>query len=134
VEFNVPDTVKTWVGSQSPFSSGEVFHIGVNGSGKTFALKSQSPFSSGEVFHQAIVQRNFFCLPRKLSQSPFSSGEVFHSNYKDIPVEIIDVIVSQSPFSSGEVFHMPQFAPDGWAAGIEGLNPLLVAGKYSTRT
>jgi len=41
--------------------------------------------------------------------------------------------VSQSPFSSGEVFHNAQgYQKDVRKAIVTGLNPLLVAGKYST--
>jgi len=43
----------------------------------------------------------------------------------------LSLSASQSPFSSGEVFHLvsePQMNPGSY----QGLNPLLVAGKYST--
>jgi len=92
--------------SQSPFSSGEVFHILAVSA--FFLLMpiltvSQSPFSSGEVFHFANLVFGFIL---GLSQSPFSSGEVFHSNRASAPGGFVYCgNWSQSPFSSGEVFH-----------------------------
>jgi len=69
--------------SQSPFSSGEVFHLLNTEIGIEFCtiqrLSSQSPFSSGEVFHLKLDRQTAFTRCRtKPSQSPFSSGEVFH--------------------------------------------------------
>jgi len=75
------------------------------------AMMSQSPFSSGEVFHQesnCLMVRGM-----KSSQSPFSSGEVFHTLLASIMMTLTEIGKSQSPFSSGEVFHVSATDPDG---------------------
>jgi len=41
--------------------------------------ESQSPFSSGEVFHEMIMDELCIGFYDSESQSPFSSGEVFHA-------------------------------------------------------
>jgi len=71
---------------------------------------------------------------RIASQSPFSSGEVFHLDANDGNGTILIVRwESQSPFSSGEVFHMKALVNlSGGTSTSLCLNPLLVAGKYST--
>jgi len=73
--------------SQSPFSSGEVFHMSTLMSllQNVLAWTSQSPFSSGEVFHDHLLLTGIgddASVPTTFSsQSPFSSGEVFHATY-----------------------------------------------------
>jgi len=73
-------------------------------------------------------------LKSRKSQSPFSSGEVFHGVVKEIADgDFMAHIMSQSPFSSGEVFHTLSFGIElRRAHNLLRLNPLLVAGKYST--
>jgi len=95
---------------------------------------SQSPFSSGEVFHVQVKVTPDAKPALPVSQSPFSSGEVFHEKLGTaIYKGRFPTLTSQSPFSSGEVFHHVSTI----SGGIRGvtpvsLNPLLVAGKYST--
>jgi len=43
-----------------------------------------------------------------------------------------DLLMSQSPFSSGEVFHITIVVGLAIMLFVFSLNPLLVAGKYST--
>jgi len=147
--------------SQSPFSSGEVFHISNTPIKRESILRSQSPFSSGEVFHIPAnvgicrLDLKSLCLNPLLVAGKYSTSGFNRNMHLPIPIPNClnpllvagkystpterrsstntSIRMSQSPFSSGEVFHFVNSFPEKCRqCGEECLNPLLVAGKYST--